>query len=93
MAARLRELGWHVRFTPAVEIIHEVGVSAGGTRRRRDVVVMQSASMYRYYAKHRAAGWRRLTLPFAWVALRARAELAWAVERVRRDEGGRPGRR
>ncbi|HYJ60462.1 MAG TPA: glycosyltransferase family 2 protein [Actinomycetota bacterium] len=82
-AARLRERGWRVRFTPAVEIIHEVGVSAGGTRRRRESIVMQSASMYRYYAKHRAAGWRRLTLPFAWMTLRARAELAWAVERVR----------
>jgi len=84
MAARLRALGWHVRFTPAVEIIHEVGVSAGGSRRGHHVVVLQSSSMHRYYAKHRADGWRRLTLPLAWLALRARAELAWAVERVRR---------
>ena len=38
---------------------------------------MHSASVYRYYRKHRADGWRRLTLPFAWAALRARAEVAW----------------
>jgi len=36
---------------------------------------MHSASIYRYYRKHRAAGWRRITLPIAWVILRLRAEI------------------
>ena len=36
---------------------------------------MHSASIYRYYRKHRSAGWRRLTLPFAWAVLRLRAEI------------------
>ena len=55
--------------------------------------LMHSRSIYRYYAKHRAAGWRRVTLPFAWAALRLRAELAWLRGRVATDEGGRARRR
>jgi N-acetylglucosaminyl-diphospho-decaprenol L-rhamnosyltransferase len=79
MASRLREAGWSVLYTPAATVLHEMGVSTGGRRRPHRIVVMQSTSLYRYYAKHRSAGWRRLTLPLAWVALRARAELAWAI--------------
>jgi N-acetylglucosaminyl-diphospho-decaprenol L-rhamnosyltransferase len=72
MATRLRDAGWSVLFAPAGEVIHEIGVSTGRSRR---ILLMHSASVFRYYRKHRAAGWRRLTLPFAWVALRLRAEL------------------
>ncbi|MEO8423456.1 MAG: glycosyltransferase family 2 protein [Actinomycetota bacterium] len=74
LATRLRDAGWSVLFTPSVEILHALGVSTGRSRR---MTVMHSASIYRYYRKHRAAGWRRLTLPLAWTALRARAEIAW----------------
>ena len=74
MATRLHDAGWTVLFTPEVEILHELGVSTGHSRR---MTLMHSASIYRYYRKHRAAGWRTLTLPFAWMALRARAEIAW----------------
>ncbi len=80
LATRLRDAGWTVRFTPAVEIVHEIGVSTGRGRR---TYRMHSASVYRYYRKHRAEGWRRLTLPLAWAALRIRAEVAWLAERVR----------
>jgi N-acetylglucosaminyl-diphospho-decaprenol L-rhamnosyltransferase len=79
IATRLRDAGWVVLFTPAVEIIHELGISTGRSRR---TLVMHSASVYRYYRKHRAPGWRRLTLPFAWSALRLRAEFAWLVGRI-----------
>jgi N-acetylglucosaminyl-diphospho-decaprenol L-rhamnosyltransferase len=74
LATRLHDAGWSILFTPNVEILHALGVSTGRSRR---MSVMHSASIYRYYRKHRAAGWRRLTLPLAWVALRARAEIAW----------------
>lgn len=84
IATRLRDGGWTVVFTPAVEIIHAVGVSTGGERRPHRLVVMHSRSMYRYFAKHRAHGWRRVTLPAAWLALRARAELAWLIGRLKR---------
>jgi GT2 family glycosyltransferase len=77
-------MGWSVVFTPAVEVIHAVGVSTGGDDRPHRLVVMHSRSLYRYYAKHRAPGWRRVTLPAAWLVLRARAELAWLIGRVRR---------
>ena len=72
MATRLHRAGWKVAFTPQVEIVHEIGVSTGRSRR---MLVMHSNSIYRYYRKHRAGGWRRATLPFAWAALRLRAEL------------------
>jgi N-acetylglucosaminyl-diphospho-decaprenol L-rhamnosyltransferase len=74
IATRLRGEGWRVLFTPEAEVLHEVGVS---TPRARWVAVMHSNSVYRYYRKHRALGWRRATLPLAWVVLRVRAELAW----------------
>ena len=82
IATRLRAAGWSVLFTPEVEITHAIGVSTGGDRRPHRLVVMHSDSLYRYYAKHRAQGWRRVTLPLAWLALRARAEFAWAIGRV-----------
>jgi N-acetylglucosaminyl-diphospho-decaprenol L-rhamnosyltransferase len=79
MATRMRDAGWSVLFTPKVEILHAIGVSTGRSRR---MSLMHSASIYRYYRKHRASGWRRLTLPLAWTALRARAEIAWLRGRV-----------
>jgi N-acetylglucosaminyl-diphospho-decaprenol L-rhamnosyltransferase len=82
IATRLRDAGWSVVFTPEVEITHAVGVSTGGDRRPHRLVVMHSYSLFRYYARHRATGWRRVTLPVAWAVLRARAELAWLVGRV-----------
>jgi N-acetylglucosaminyl-diphospho-decaprenol L-rhamnosyltransferase len=84
IATRLRDAGWHVLFTPEVEVLHAVGVSTGGDRRPHRLVVMHSTSLSRYYARHRAGGWRRVTLPMVWLALRVRAELAWAFGKVRR---------
>jgi N-acetylglucosaminyl-diphospho-decaprenol L-rhamnosyltransferase len=79
LCTRLRNAGWKVLYTPALEIVHEGGVSTGRSRRTH---VMHSDGVYRYYRKHRAAGWRRLTLPVAWAALRARAELVALRDRV-----------
>jgi N-acetylglucosaminyl-diphospho-decaprenol L-rhamnosyltransferase len=74
LATRLRDAGRSVWFTPAVEIVHEIGVSTGRSRR---MLMMHSDSVFRYYVKHRSAGWWRVTLPLAWVALRLRAEMEW----------------
>jgi N-acetylglucosaminyl-diphospho-decaprenol L-rhamnosyltransferase len=74
IATRLRRSGWSVLFTPRVEVVHAIGVSTG---RSRAMLVRHSQSIYRYYRKHRAPGWRRLTLPLAWVVLRLRAEVEW----------------
>lgn len=79
LTTRLRDAGWNVLYTPELEIIHEGGVSTGRSRR---TYVMHSASIYRYYRKHRSSGWRRATLPVAWVALRARAELVALRDRL-----------
>lgn len=82
LATRLRDAGWSVLFTPEVEIMHEIGVSTGRSHR---TLVMHSMSIYRYYRKHRASGWRRVTLPLAWAVLRLRAEVEWVRWRI----GGR----
>jgi N-acetylglucosaminyl-diphospho-decaprenol L-rhamnosyltransferase len=74
LATRLHAAGRTVLFTPAVEIVHEVGVSTGRSRR---IIRMHSASMLRYYRKHRSRGWRKMTVPVAWAALTLRAELEW----------------
>ncbi len=80
LCTRLRGAGWKVLYTPELEILHEGGVSTGRSRRMH---VLHSDSIYRYYRKHRAHGWWRLTLPFARLALRARAELVSLRDRLR----------
>jgi N-acetylglucosaminyl-diphospho-decaprenol L-rhamnosyltransferase len=80
IATRLRDAGRTVVFTPEVEVLHAIGVSTGRSRR---MALMHSRSVYRYYAKHRAAGWRRLTLPLARGILRARAEIEAVRARIR----------
>ena len=74
LCTRFRDAGWEVLYTPEVEVTHAVGVStsqAGALWRQRE----HSKGVYRYFAKHRATGWRRILLAPAWVALRLRAEL------------------
>jgi N-acetylglucosaminyl-diphospho-decaprenol L-rhamnosyltransferase len=79
LCTRLRGAGWGVVYTPVLEILHEGAVSTGRSRRTH---LLHSASVYRYYRKHRASGWRRLTLPAAWLALRTRAELVALRDRL-----------
>jgi N-acetylglucosaminyl-diphospho-decaprenol L-rhamnosyltransferase len=79
LATRLRRGGWSVLFTPEVEIVHEIGVSTGHSR---EMLHMHSSSVYRYYRKHRARGWRRVTLPLARAVLWLRAEVEWIRGRV-----------
>jgi N-acetylglucosaminyl-diphospho-decaprenol L-rhamnosyltransferase len=74
LATRLGEAGRSVIYTPAVEVVHEIGVSTGRSRR---IIRMHSRSLLRYYRKHRAHGWRKMTVPLAWAALTLRAELEW----------------
>ena len=89
LCTRLRDAGWKVLASPELEVLHQGGVSTGRSRR---IHLMHSQSVYRYYRKHRAAGWRRATLPMAWAALRARGELVALRERVaarrERDRAG-----
>jgi len=77
---RLREAGWQVLFTPELEVLHEGGVSTGRSRRTH---LTHSRSVYLYFAKYHGHGWGRVLLPFARVALRARAELVSFLDRVR----------
>lgn len=79
IATRVQAAGRYVLFTPEVEIVHEGAVSTGRSRRMH---VMHSTSIYRYFAKHRAHGWRRAALPLAWFVLRLRAEAASLLGRA-----------
>ncbi len=74
LATRLHDAGRSVVFTPEIEILHAIGVSTGRSRR---TLIMHSDSIYRYYRKHRAVGWRWATLPLARLVLRVRAEAEW----------------
>jgi N-acetylglucosaminyl-diphospho-decaprenol L-rhamnosyltransferase len=82
LCTRFRDAGWSVISTPEMEIVHEGGVSTGRSRR---MTRMHSMSIYRYFAKHRADGWRKVLLPFAWGALRLRAELVSMRQASRRS--------
>ncbi|MCL6636261.1 MAG: 50S ribosomal protein L10 [Peptococcaceae bacterium] len=77
---RLREAGWGIVFTPSLEVVHEQGVSTGRSRRMH---LIHAESVYRYFEKHHARGWRRALLPLARLVLRARAELVSALDRLR----------
>jgi N-acetylglucosaminyl-diphospho-decaprenol L-rhamnosyltransferase len=77
---RLREAGWGIVFTPSLEVVHEQGVSTGRSRRMH---LIHAESVYRYFEKHHARGWRRVLLPLARLVLRARAELVSALDRLR----------
>jgi N-acetylglucosaminyl-diphospho-decaprenol L-rhamnosyltransferase len=74
LCTRLRRAGWDVVFSPELEVLHIGGVSTGGYRSRR-MVLEHSRSIYKYFVKWRSPGWRVALRPFAWVALRLRAEV------------------
>jgi N-acetylglucosaminyl-diphospho-decaprenol L-rhamnosyltransferase len=74
LCTRLRSAGWKVLFSPEVEAVHAMGVSSRGQSRR--MAFAHSASIYRYFEKHRAQGARALLKPFVRAALWLRAELA-----------------
>jgi N-acetylglucosaminyl-diphospho-decaprenol L-rhamnosyltransferase len=72
ICTRLRRNGWSVIFTPELQIVHVGGVSTG---RSPWAIRQHSTSIYRYFAKNEARGWRKALLPLAWAALRARAAI------------------
>ena len=74
LCTRLRRAEWDVVFSPELEVLHIGGVSTGGYRSRR-MVVEHSRSIYKYFVKWRSNGWRAALRPFAWAALRLRAEV------------------
>ncbi len=79
LCTRLRQAGWEVRFSPELEVIHQIGVSTRGQTGR--MAFEHSRSIYRYYSKHRARGAGVLLKPFVRVALWLRALLMTAVAR------------
>jgi N-acetylglucosaminyl-diphospho-decaprenol L-rhamnosyltransferase len=79
LCTRLRRSGWTVLFSPELEVIHEVGVSARGQSRR--MAREHSRSIYRYFSKHRAGGPAVLMKPLVRGALALRTAL---VSRGRR---------
>ena len=79
LCTRLRRSRWTVLFSPELEVIHEIGVSARGQPRR--MAREHSRSIYRYFSKHRARGPAVLLKPFVRGALALRTEL---VSRGRR---------
>jgi len=77
LCTRMRAAGWDVRFSPELEVTHIGGTVTSGMR---STTLEHSRSVYRYFVKQRSPGALAVLRPFAWVALRARAEL---VSRMR----------
>ena len=55
LCTRMRAAGWNVLFTPELEVTHVRGVSTGNSKR---MIREHSRSIYRYFSKHHARGWR-----------------------------------
>jgi N-acetylglucosaminyl-diphospho-decaprenol L-rhamnosyltransferase len=72
LCTRLRHAGWEVLFTPELEVLHQVGISRGHSKR---ITLEHSKSIYRYFVKFESPGWRAVLRPLVWLALRARAML------------------
>ena len=72
LCTRMREAGYGVLFTPAMEVVHDHGLS---TRGSRGMIWEHSRSIYRFFDKHYAKGWRRAFLPIAWLVLWLRAAI------------------
>jgi len=72
LCKRMREAGYTVLFTPDMEILHDHGLSTRGSRR---MVWEHSRSIYHFFEKHYAKGWRRAFLPIAWAVLWLRAAI------------------
>jgi N-acetylglucosaminyl-diphospho-decaprenol L-rhamnosyltransferase len=70
LCTRMRKAGWEVWFSPQLEITHIGGTVTKGKRR---MTLEHSKSVYVYFTKHQARGWRAILRPFAWVLLRLRA--------------------
>jgi N-acetylglucosaminyl-diphospho-decaprenol L-rhamnosyltransferase len=84
LCKRLREAGWRTVYLPSAVIIHGVGRSR---RHARSLSVRAfHRSAYLYFAKHRAARFRAVSLPIAWALLNARMLAMLAVQFVTRRD-------
>jgi GT2 family glycosyltransferase len=72
LCTRIREAGWQVMFTPVIEVTHDHGLSTRGSRR---MIREHSRSIYIYFEKHHAQGWRKMLLPAVRAVVWARAEI------------------
>jgi N-acetylglucosaminyl-diphospho-decaprenol L-rhamnosyltransferase len=72
LCTRLRRAGWEVLSSPELEVLHQVGISRGRSKR---ITLEHSKSIYRYFVKFESPGWRAALRPFVWLALRGRAAL------------------
>ncbi len=74
LCTRLRDAGWTVLFSPELEVVHETGVSSRA--RSRKLAFEHSRSLYRYFSKHRARGWRVLLKPLVRMGVWLRAVIS-----------------
>jgi N-acetylglucosaminyl-diphospho-decaprenol L-rhamnosyltransferase len=70
LCTRMRAAGWEVWYSPQLEITHIGGTVTKGRKR---MTLEHSRSIYTYFVKHQARGWKVVLRPLAWALLRARA--------------------
>jgi N-acetylglucosaminyl-diphospho-decaprenol L-rhamnosyltransferase len=75
LCTRMRKAGWEVWFSPQLEITHIGGTVTKGQRR---MTLEHSKSIYVFFTKHQARGWRVVLRPLVWTLLRLRAAfMSW----------------
>lgn len=72
LCTRIRGARFKVLFAPVMEVVHDRGLSTRGSKR---MIWEHSRSIYRYFEKHHAKGWRRVLLPPARLVLWIRAKV------------------
>lgn len=79
LCLRLRHAGFHVRYVPGAEVVHQVGQSS---RTAQELSIREfHRSAYLYYATHRAKGLLNPVRWLAWVVLAARCR--WKLASAR----------
>ncbi|MBI2844036.1 MAG: glycosyltransferase family 2 protein [Armatimonadetes bacterium] len=70
-AYRAKQRGWRVTYFPAATVVHRIGAASDQAPVR--MIYHFHRSMFRFYLKHYAKGWKILLVPAALAALAARA--------------------
>jgi hypothetical protein len=79
-AYRARRRGWRVCYYPMARVVHRIGAASDQAPIR--MISQFHLSMFRFYLKHYAKGWRGLLAPAVLVGLAARAVFFMILTRV-----------
>jgi len=79
-AYRAKQRGWRVCYWPLARVIHRIGAASDQAPVR--MIYYFHLSMFRFYLKHYAKGWRALLAPLVLLGLAARAMFFIILTRI-----------